>query len=364
MLFPYKRIPHAMEKMHEFAEFFFLNIWCNAPNVDYDLDLFKGNPALYKIMEQLIQEDAAGQLSDTGAGSFLLNGLNEIFNEFKTLTTVEIQQYRDQFEHNNKIEDLCKNASGSIPAHYDSLNPVKVTLNTRIQKFFKGLYSSGFFDLKCVKDEIGATIKSYYRDFVRRGNGNDNDVCPFCGLQTIDGEFDPTRDAFDHYLPKGKYPFNSVNLANLCPSCNKCNSGNKLEQDPIHDAAGNRRKAFYPFGTVQPDISITATVQVSDWDKPSSNDISITLTSQNHADETTTWAEIYRIPSRYAARCCSKAGGTSWRNKVLDECQNYRLDPAEMCLAEIKTAKSSPWYEANFLKIAFLEGCQQTGMFS
>jgi len=70
------------------------------------------------------------------------------------------------------------------------------------------------------------------------------------------------------------------------------------------------------------------------------------------------------IPTRYAARCCSKAGGTSWRNKVLDECQNYRLDPAEMCEAEIKTAKCSPWHEANFLKVAFLEGCQQTGMFS
>ncbi len=364
MLFPYKRIPHAMEKMHEFVEFIFLEVWCNAPTVDYDLDLFNGSPALYKIMGSLVQEDQAGKLNSKGAGAFFLNCVNEIFNEFKTLNGAEIQQYREQFEHNNRIEDLCQNAQGSVPSHYAALNSAKAKLNDKIEKLFKRLYGSGFFDLKCVKDELKSTIGEYYRDFVRRGTGNDNDVCPFCGLQTIDGEFDPTRDAFDHYLPKGTYPFNSVNLANLCPSCNKCNSGNKLEQDPIHDAAGNRRKAFYPFGAIHPDTSITATVQVSDWDKPLPNEISITLTSHSHPEETTTWAEMYRIPSRYAARCCSKAGGTSWRNKVLDECQNYLLDPAAMCEAEIKTAKSSPWHEANFLKVAFLEGCEQTGMFS
>ena len=364
MLFPYKRIPHAMEKMHEFVEFIFLNIWCNAPNVDYDLDLFKGNASLYKMIDQLIREDAAGKLNPKGAGAFFLTSVNEIFSEFKSLTAVEIAQYRQQYEHNNKIENLCQNAPGSVPTHYDSLNPAKLTLNKKMQAFFQRLYTSGFFDLKFVRDEVGATIGSYYRDFVRRGNGNDHDVCPFCGLLPIDGEFDPTRDAFDHYLPKGTYPFNSVNLANLCPSCNKCNSGNKLEQDPIHDAAGNRRKAFYPFGNVQPDVSITATVQVADWNKPSSNEIAITLTSQNHSDETATWGEMYRIPLRYAARCCSKAGGTSWRNKILDDCHNYGLNPDQMYKAEVKTAKSSPWHEANFLKIAFLEACDRTGMFS
>ena len=237
-------------------------------------------------------------------------------------------------------------------------------MNDKIEQFFQRLYGSGFFDLKYVKDELGSTIGQYYRDFVRRGKGNDKDVCPFCGLLPIDGEFDPTRDAFDHYLPKVTYPFNSVNLANLCPSCNKCNSGNKLEQDPIHDKSGNRRKAFYPFGNVQPDISITATVQVADWDNPTPSEISVKLNSQNHPVETKTWAEMYRIPSRYAARCCSNAGGTSWRNKVMQDCHNYGLNPDEMYRAEVKTAKSSPWHDANFLKVAFLEGCDRTGMFS
>lgn len=364
MLFPYKRIPHAMDQMHEIVEFIFLEVWCNAPRVDYDLHLFQGNPALHRIMSRLIQEDQAGKLSNTGAGAFFLNCVNEIFNEFKALDVAEIQQYREQFEHNNKIDDLCQNTQGSTPVHYGSLNPAKKKLNDKIEKFFKRLYGSGFFDLACVKAELKSTIGQYYRDFVRRGNGNDHDVCPFCGLQNIDGEFDPTRDAFDHYLPKGTYPFNSVNLANLCPSCNKCNSGNKLEQDPIHDAAGNRRKAFYPFGKTQPDISILATVQVSDWSNPTAEEISVSVASQDYPDEAKTWAEIYSIPCRYAARCCSRSGGTSWRNKILDDCRNYGLDPQQMHQAEVKTAKSSPWAEANFLKVAFLEGCERTGMFS
>lgn len=138
----------------------------------------------------------------------------------------------------------------------------------------------------------------------------------------------------------------------------------KLEQDPIHDVAGNRRKAFYPFGNIQPDISVTATVQVADWDNPTPKEISVSLKSQNYPDETNTWAEIYRIPSRYAVRCCSNAGGTSWRNKVLDDCQNYGLNPDQMYKAELKTARNSPWHEANFLKIAFLEGCDRAGIFS
>ncbi len=364
MLFPYKRIPHAMEKMHEFIEFIFQNVWCNAPNVDYSIDLFEGNDSLHKVMDHLDREDQAGKLKETGAGAFFLTHVNEIFNEFKRLQPAEITQYRLQFDQNNKIEDLCQNAPESLRTQYESLNPAKTTLNEKIETFFKQLYSSGFFDLKFVKDEVGSTIGEYYRDFVRRDNGNDNDVCPFCGLLPIDGEFDPTREAFDHYLPKGKYPFNSVNLANLCPSCNKCNSGNKLEQDPLHDRNGIRRPAFYPFSDVQPDIAISISVNVTDWTRPLPENFVVSITSHSHVVETRTWSEMFRITKRYAAKCCSKGGGDYWKKKVLDECQNYERSPGQMARAEITTAKSSPWYEANFLKAAFLEGFERKGVFA
>ncbi len=185
---------------------------------------------------------------------------------------------------------------------------------------------------------------------------------PF-SLFPIDGEYDPTRNAFDHYLPKGKYPFNSVNLANLCPSCNKCNSGNKLEQDPLHDSDGKRRKAFYPFGNDNADISMSIKVHVRNWDSPSPENFSVDLLSEKYVDETATWDELFRIRKRYAARCCAKNGGVLWKNRVLDECQNYQLTPQQMLVAEIKSAKSAPWSEANFLRVAFLEGCQNAGLF-
>lgn len=362
MLFPYKRIPHAMDKMHEFVEFIFLEVWCKAPGTEYGLVLFKANPSLFKIVEELFRRDAADKLK--GAALFFYEGINGIFNDFKQLTAGEIDQYKNQFELNNKIEGLCRNHNGVNPSRYDSLNAAKPELNERIYSFFHGLYSSGFFDREFVKDEVKSTIGDYYRDFVSHENGNDNDVCPFCGILPIDGEYDPTRDAFDHYLPKGKYPFNSVNLANLCPSCNKCNSGNKLKQDPLHDTAGNRRKAFYPFGDDEPDVTVTVTVTENNWNAPRPENINVTLQSQSYPDETATWNELFRIKKRYAAKCCSKNGGIYWRNKILDESQNYECTPEQMFEGEIKTAKGSRWAAANFLKAAFLTGCHDAGLFT
>ena len=53
------------------------------------------------------------------------------------------------------------------------------------------------------------------------------------------------REAYDHYLPKVLYPFNSINFRNLAPACHECNSTYKLGKDPAHNPAG-RRKAFNP----------------------------------------------------------------------------------------------------------------------
>lgn len=36
----------------------------------------------------------------------------------------------------------------------------------------------------------------------------------------------------------------------------------------------------------------------------------------------------------------------------------------KMVTAEIKSVSSNPWCESNFLKKAFLEGCERAGLFS
>lgn len=203
-------------------------------------------------------------------------------------------------------------------------------------------------------------LNSYYVEFVRV---NDSGCCPFCGLLPIDNEFDPTREAFDHYLPKSKYPFNSVNLKNLAPSCHKCNSGNKGDKDPLYDKDGNRRKAFYPFSKTKADIQISVDVLSKNWLNLTSSDLSVTISSSTHTDEVETWNDLFRIKQRYSAKCCDKRGGLSWQKRVFDECQNYRLSVKEMLVAEIQSAENDPMAESNFLKKAFLEGCQRAGLF-
>ena len=362
MLFPYKYLhSHKMEKMQTFINFIFYEVWCKAPNEEYGIQLYESETDLFKVMEELYRRDMAAKLKDKSADKFFYTAVNEIYNEFKTLSGNEIDQYKSYFAANNMVEELCSGLTVQQPFTYDTLDPAKETLNQKIKNFFKELYSSGFFDLKFVKDALESTLSDYYLAFVRENNDG---TCPFCGLQPLDTEYDPTREAFDHYLPKSKYPFNSVNLKNLAPACNKCNSGNKRDKDPLHDEHGNRRKAFYPFSETQSDITIVVSIKEKNWSVLTPENLSIDIQSIEFEDETNTWKELFRIEQRYAAKCCHKNGGSYWLNRVLTENQNYRLSMQEMLAAELQTASASPWIDANFLKEAFLEGCNSAGLFA
>ena len=49
---------------------------------------------------------------------------------------------------------------------------------------------------------------------------------------------------------------------------------------------------------------------------------------------------------------------------MINENQNYSLSMQEMLAAELKSASASPWIDANFLKKAFLKGCDSAGLFA
>ncbi|HDF2327049.1 TPA: hypothetical protein PC537_000573 [Morganella morganii] len=65
----------------------------------------------------------------------------------------------------------------------------------------------------------------------------DISICPYCNSEEIEQIDDPTgtsyRPAFDHFIPKCKYPLISFSLFNLIPSCTKCNSTYKKSLDPL-----------------------------------------------------------------------------------------------------------------------------------
>lgn len=62
-------------------------------------------------------------------------------------------------------------------------------------------------------------------------------ACPYCNSENIEPIIDEAgsdyRPAFDHFIPKYKYPLISFSLFNLIPSCGKCNSTYKKTLDPI-----------------------------------------------------------------------------------------------------------------------------------
>jgi len=360
MLFTYQPVPHNMEKMQEFIDFIFHKVWCKAPTAEYGMHLFEPNEALHTIMDELYRRDLADSLQD-GAGKWFYCSVNEIYIEFGKLDTKAINEYHRYFQDNNTIEALCAGDTDHRPVRYFDLSPEMSTLNERLKAFYKNLYSSGFWVLAFVKEAIGTDLASYYNDFVRTNNQG---VCPFCGIQPIDNELDPTREAFDHYLPKSKYPFNSVNLKNLCPICSKCNTGNKADKDPLHDQQQNRRRAFYPFSTASPDIDVSITLLDKNWEQPTSDKLDLSLHSGTSQDMVETWDDLFSVHQRYLARCCSTQGAEYWINQVLRESENYEKSAQEVLQAQISWSEDSPWIEANFLKAALLKGCERAGLFT
>ncbi|MFA9394740.1 MAG: HNH endonuclease [Halodesulfovibrio sp.] len=343
--------------MHNFIEYIFYNVWCKAPSTQYGITLFEGLPELYMIMGELFKKELAEQLK--GSGAFFYESVNAIFDQFKNLDAGEIQQMKDAFAANNNIEQACLDVQHPITV-YDSFIVKNKPLVDEIKSFFKEIYSSGFWNLKVVEKTIGSTLGDYYNDFVEI---NEQGVCPFCGILPMDSEHDPTREAFDHYLPKSKYPFNSVNLKNLAPSCHKCNSGNKRDKDPLIKGT-QRRKAFYPFSSQSPDTEVTLTVVNKVWDRPLPENFSIEITSEAYPDEVETWKELFCIEKRYLAKCCSSLGYKPWLNRIFDESRNCKLTVAEILKEELRFAEKNPFSDAGFLRKSFLEACDKAGLFN
>ena len=299
MLFPYKRTRHPLRAMHGFVTYIFVKVWCRAPNKEYSLELFEGLPALHAIMNELYRADLAGK--EVGAGAFFYHYVNLIFQEFKNLSLEEIRSYRQMFRDNNDIQALCEGRKE--PSRY--IANTQNVLMKMIEAFFSKLYSSGFFELAIVKEHIGTGLKEHYKEFSAQ---NSMPCCPFCGLLPMDSEYDPTREAYDHYLPASKYPFNSVNLRNLAPACSKCNSQNKGAKDPLRDEAGVNKKAFYPYADGNYPIQVSVHFNSAAQLPTNEQDIRIDLYCEGYEEEVETWDRLYKIRTRYAAKCLSPSG--------------------------------------------------------
>ena len=351
MLFAYTYITHAMEKMQAFIDFIFFEVWCKAPgNGDFRLELFDANTELKDLMETFYYGDTQG-------GDFFYRHVERIYGLFAAFTPPHIDRLKQWYQANNDIEKICANDPAVQIARYADIKAIHPGLSAQLASFFKGLYSPQLLDLAALREKIGQ-IDEHYQAFMQV---NTTGKCPFCGLGDIKGVHHTKREAYDHYFPKWLYPFNSINFRNLSPACHECNSTYKLSKDPAHNATG-RRKAFYPYSTNGNRIEMTIGLGMPDIDRLTPADIQLTFGPAAVHEEIETWKEVYGIDERYKAKCCG-SDAKDWLEQVRIMRDTAGMAPeAWLGVIQRLTAKA-PVANSNFLKLAFLEGCQRAGLF-
>ncbi|HFZ0727174.1 TPA: HNH endonuclease [Klebsiella pneumoniae] len=352
MLFSYIYVPHKMEKMQAFIDFIFYEVWCKARvRGPFCLKLFEANAELYEVMEDFSSSDTQGAV-------FFYNHVEKIYGLFSSLTEVQIDQFKQWCQGNNDLEKICANDPSIQVVRYSDIAIHHKDIAEQLAVFFKGLYSQSLLDLAVLRAKIG-DIHDHYQSFAAVNKAG---KCPFCGIGDIKGGNHSKREAYDHYLPKALYPFNSINFHNLAPACHECNSTYKLSKDPIQSGA-LRRKAFNPFASVDHVIQLQITLQHANIDALEPADIIIQFGPDTLEEELETWKDLYGIEERYKAKVCAENDGKYWLTQVLDEWKEEGLSPTEFMRTLARQAKKKPYAECNFLKEPFLKACHRIGVF-
>lgn len=359
MLFPYTYVPHQMEKMQAFIDFIFFEVWCKAPiGLVFHPDLFKGNPDLKEVMAEFGYSARAA-----GRGKVFYGDVKAIYELFAPLSPKEIDQFKRWYRGNNDLEKVCANDPAAQLVRYVDIPVAHKSLGEHLATFFKELYSQSLLGLAPLKAKIG-DIDDHYQTFMRT---NKVGKCPFCGITDLLGEYHSKRDAYDHYLPKALYPFNSINFHNLVPACHHCNSSYKTSKDPAYSpkdpaAAVPRRAIFYPYTATRYAIELQVTLRHSDVSTLTPADITLQFGPDAINEEIGTWKDVYGIEERYKNKLCGETDGKYWLTQVLDECRAYNKQPDDILNMRTQQAQSSPWADCNFLRKPFLEACQQIGV--
>lgn len=361
MLFPYSYVPHQMEKMQEFIDYIFFDVWCKAPTVGpFGLHLFDGNIELREVME-------AFYYSDKKNADFFYGHVERIFQGFGNLNQKQIRRLKWWYCSNNNIEQLCANHSGNHATRHSDIESKFPIIAGDIRAFFFGLYD---FDASAMKKKTG-DIGDHYKQFV---NTNNSGRCPFCGISDLLGENHTKREAYDHYMPKAIYPFNSINFRNLVPACHHCNSSYKSSKDTAFtpkDPCGlqARRKVFYPFSTQPYSINLQVLIRHPDHEKLTTADIGLSFGPPELDEQIATWKEIYNIEERYRAKLCS-LDAKAWVVEVMDEWRWHQESagadgrgPEAYLQAVARHTAKSPYTNENFLKYEFLQACKAAGTF-
>ena len=212
-----------------------------------------------------------------------------IFDKLRRLEQDERTRICNEIRLSNDIEAMC------VGTHTPKKIDKKTTgLWKDLRDFFLDLYlqvldGSGF------RDEYSTTLREHFNVFSNLNKSITK--CPICGIGELKKAEDECRDQYDHFFPKGFYPFSSVNFVNLVPSCKECNSFDaKGETDIVAVSSG---KIFFPYNNNHAPIILAFKI-IKDDIKIESIEWEMNFTnSKGENDEITSWRSIYSIDSRY-----------------------------------------------------------------
>lgn len=319
MLFPYTYINHDIEKLQDYLDHLFLEVWCKADSrIDYDVSLL--HPVLQDIIKEIYYDATVPH------GKYLYEPIESVYKIFQTIDSASKSTLAWAYVLNNSISNLCCNEAGYTAITYEDLKVYHADLPGVLKDFYENLYTN-VLGLKAVHSRIGE-LGDHYTEFV---TVNDEGKCPYCGINSIKGVYVEKREAYDHYLPKAIYPFNSVNFFNLAPMCHECNSSYKLKKDPINarpkknplkNGAGKPRKAFYSYSPTIAPLDLQIIFKSTDMSNLKPKDIEIKFNNPDIAEEIETWLDVFGIEERYKAKCLGKNDGRYWFEQVTDEFEN------------------------------------------
>ncbi len=353
MLFPYKYINHDINRLQIWIDFLFINVWCNA-KVEYSLELLNGCPDLKKIAE----EEAWKEDPNKKAKDYITGPIAVIYDLFKDdLNNIQRKQIKKWYKRSRDLDKVCNNVYLFNPISRKSFEKYSKKIADELYSFYKNLFDNALA-LAVIRNKNG-TLENHYKEFVKVNNKG---VCPFCGLNQLRSYEMDGHEAYDHYLPKEKYPTYSINFKNLVPACHGCNSIHKLRDSPIISKSNNgKQKAIFPYSLKTPDINFMINVNISNYKEYEHEHIEISITSKEEKEKIKTWLKLYNIEKRYKDELTNEGSGKYWLVEFLEELPVSARNTELQRLSE-KLIKSK-YKNKNFLRVPFLLACREEGLF-
>ena len=344
MLLQFRYKEHEIWGIGNFFKYLMLDVMLEAPNLK--------NKTLQEVL--LPQYKKFFKFSRKNPLNFTVSA-EQLFEASKNLTTSQVGMLRQAFIHNSQIEQLC--SKKIAPIRYSDLAST-LFVDKEASKYLEELkvFSDKFYTdyIHLAEfEKVYGSIDDYYKQLVgKRG------VCRCCGIGRILTRANEPRDAFDHYLPKGIYPYVSINFKNLVPTCYHCNSSYKHEADTLFESNNGidtQVKAFYPFTNEVDDSNhIDVTIHlVHPYDKRniSADDLILQFTCVGHEEEVMTWRRVYQIEERYKSFCEDE----DLQIKINEWVERYSWDK-DYINSLLDDFDSYPFFQGNFLFAALLRG--------